>query len=174
MQLRINDWLEDSIVDGPGLRLAIFCQGCPHHCPGCHNPATHDPQGGRLIEVEQLTALVKRNPLSAGITLSGGEPFVQAAACAALAREIHQLGKTVWTYSGYTYEELLRRQDAADLLAASDVLVDGPFILSRRSLELQFRGSDNQRIIDLTKSRAAGTLVLWQDPWQEDFPPALR
>ncbi len=170
MLLRINDWLDDSIVDGPGLRLTVFCQGCPHACPGCHNPATHDPQGGRLIEIEELAEAARRNPLLAGVTLSGGEPFAQAAACAALARAIRDMGKTVWTYSGYTYEELLRRQDAAALLEASDVLVDGPFILARRSLELKFRGSDNQRIIDLAKSRAAGRAVLWQDPWDDGFP----
>ncbi len=159
--------MEDSIVDGPGLRLTVFCQGCGHACPGCHNPATHDPAAGRLTEVAELLAVFAKNPLLSGLTLSGGEPFDQPQACAALAEQAKALGKSVWVYSGYLYEALQTRQEAAPLLAAADVLVDGPFVLEQRSLELKFRGSRNQRLIDLHQSAKAGGVVLWQDPWEQ-------
>ena len=127
--MRIANTVNDSIVDGHGLRFTVFTQGCPHHCPGCHNPGTHDAAGGREATLEELVEQMKKNPLIEGITLSGGEPFVQAAACADLARAAHGLGLNVWTYTGYLFEHL---RDAGDpawtaLLAETDVLVDGPF-----------------------------------------------
>ena len=104
--MRIANTVNDSIVDGHGLRFTIFTQGCPHHCPGCHNPDTHDPAGGREVSLEELVAEMGRNPLIEGVTLSGGEPFAQAADCAALAQAAHARGLNVWTYSGYLFEHL--------------------------------------------------------------------
>ena len=143
--MRIANIVADSIVDGPGLRLTVFVQGCPHGCPGCHNPATHDVSGGEEMTVEVLAARMDGNPLLDGLTLSGGEPFCQAAECAALAREGKRRGWSVWTYTGYTYEELTHggRADWDELLAATDVLVDGLFVLEQRSYAALYRGSEN-------------------------------
>ena len=164
--MRIANTISDSIVDGPGLRLTVFAQGCPHRCPDCHNPETHDPAGGREAELAELIALLDANPLLQGLTLSGGDPFLQAAECAALARAARDRGLDVWTYTGWTYEQLLTEgdPDRLALLDATDVLVDGPFVLSERSLELDFRGSRNQRLIDLNRTRAAGEIVLYTPP----------
>ena len=162
MQLRINATVDDSIVDGPGIRYSIFVQGCPHHCPGCHNPQTHPFEGGSLVETDKLLADIKLNPLLDGVTFSGGEPFCQAAALAELGRKIRKLGLNIMTYSGFTFEQLYERRDQdgiGDLLAVTDVLVDGRFMEDLRSLELRFRGSSNQRIIDVPASLAAGHAV---------------
>ena len=160
--LRISDTVNDSIVDGPGLRFTVFVQGCPHNCPGCHNPQTHAFDGGTLVEKEQILERIKGNPLLDGVTFSGGEPFCQAKALAALGREIRKLGLNIMTYSGYTFEQLYARRDEdgiGELLEVTDWLVDGPYVESLRSLELQFRGSSNQRILDVKKSLAAGEPV---------------
>lgn len=164
--MRIANLISDSIVDGPGLRLTIFTQGCPHRCPGCHNPDTHDPAGGREVSLAELEAAMDKNPLLRGLTLSGGDPFLQAADCAGLAGAAHRRGLDVWTYTGYTYEDLLAsgRADFDALLAETDVLVDGPFLLARKSYSALFRGSDNQRLIDLKKTRETGRVVLWTRP----------
>ncbi len=165
MDIRINGFVNDSIVDGPGLRFAVFTQGCPHGCPGCHNPETHAMDGGKLTDTDSLIARMQENPLLSGLTLSGGEPFMQPEACLALARGARTLGLDVWAYSGYTYETLMGMGEAARaLLEACDVLVDGPFIQAQRSLDLSFRGSKNQRLIDLNASRAAGGIQLWTPP----------
>ena len=166
MDIRVNGIVQDSIVDGPGLRLAVFVQGCSHRCPGCHNPETHDPLGGAVRDTEEVIRLMDANPLLDGLTLSGGEPFEQAAACLVLARAARERGLNVWAYSGYTLEALQRKGDADidGLLGLCDVLVDGPFVLAQRSLELDFRGSANQRLIDLNATREAGELRLWQRP----------
>ena len=166
MQLRINDYITDSIVDGPGLRLTVFCQGCEHHCPACHNPGTHDIKGGHLIETSELATRLDKNPLLCGITLSGGEPILQAAACAELARAAKDRGKNVWLYSGFTLEELHSKKDQSIelLLSLTDVLVDGKYIHAERSLDLKYRGSRNQRLIDMQKG-TTDKIVLWQDPW---------
>lgn len=164
--MRIYGIVKDSIVDGPGFRTAIFTQGCPHHCPGCHNPESHDPQGGKEMTLDEVTAAFTGNPLLSGITLTGGEPFAQAADCAELARRAREKGLTVWCYTGYTYEQLVQKQDEAvnSLLHWVDVLVDGPFLLAQRSLELDFRGSKNQRLIDLPKTLVCGVVTLYQPP----------
>ena len=159
--MRIAATLQDSIVDGPGLRFTVFVQGCSHRCPGCHNPQTHDPAGGEEQSVEALVARMRSNPLTDGLTLSGGEPFEQPQACLALANAAHQAGLNVWCYSGYTYEELLAGSpDQQALLQAVDVLVDGPFLLKERTLSLPFRGSRNQRIIAVPESLQAGQVIL--------------
>lgn len=161
MNLRLAQVVEDSIVDGPGFRLAIFVQGCGHRCPGCHNPGSHDPLGGQAVDTQQLLPLLE-NPMLSGITLTGGEPFEQPEPLAHLAKAARDRGLTVWTYTGFLLETLLTSPDpgAARLLAHTDVLVDGPFVLARRSLALSFRGSDNQRLIDVPASLAAGRAVL--------------
>lgn len=159
--MRIANLISDSIVDGVGLRLTVFTQGCPHRCEGCHNPQTHDFAGGREVSVAEILQKVRENPLLDGITLSGGEPFCQADACAELARAVKALGLNVWTYTGYTYEQLIAeaRPEQLALLDATDVLIDGPFILSQRTLELPWRGSRNQRLIDLCQTKAQGHIV---------------
>ena len=162
--MRIADTISDSIVDGPGLRFTVFTQGCPHRCPGCHNPDTHNLDGGREISVQELAAKMAANPLTEGLTLSGGDPFLQGEDCATLARLAHERGLNVWTYTGYTYEALLEGGAPGHmaLLAETDVLVDGPFVRSLKSYAAKFRGSSNQRLIDVAKSRAAGKPVLWE------------
>ena len=157
--LRISDTVNDSIVDGPGLRFTVFVQGCPHHCPGCHNPQTHDFEGGTVINERELLPRIQGNPLLDGVTFSGGEPFCQAKALAALGREIRKLGLNIMTYTGYKYEFLYEHRaenGIGELLEVTDWLVDGPYIEELRSLELHFRGSSNQRILDVPKSLAAG------------------
>ena len=170
MDIHIAGTVSDSIVDGPGLRFTVFTQGCFHDCPGCHNPATHDPTGGRICDTEEIIEEFRKNPLLSGITLSGGEPFLQTAACLELARAAHRFHKDVWVYTGYTLEALRGKGDATidALLEEIDVLVDGPFLLNERSLELKFCGSKNQRLIDMKKT-GAGSPVLWKDPWEMAF-----
>lgn len=164
--MRIANFTHDSIVDGPGLRFTLFTQGCPHNCPGCHNPQTHDFQGGRETEPEDIIKEMLSNPLTDGLTLSGGEPFAQPEACAEIAEAAHRAGWNVWAYSGWTFEHLLRdeRPGVRRLLEACDVLVDGPFILEKRSLELKWKGSANQRVLDVKKSLLAGEAVEYEAP----------
>ena len=163
MKMRIAGLVEESIVDGPGFRMAVFAQGCHIHCPGCHNPETHDPEGGREADTEDMIAKMRQNPLLDGITLTGGDPFLQPEACRALARAAHEQGLNVWAYSGQTLEQLLalraERPFLRELLEEIDVLVDGPFLLERRTLDLRFRGSDNQRVIDMPETLRRGTAV---------------
>lgn len=166
--MRIYGVVTDSIVDGPGYRTAIFAQGCPHHCPGCHNPESHDPNGGSDWTLDAVESKFTGNPLLDGITLTGGEPFCQPAACAELARRAHDKGLNVWTFTGYLYEKLLEMaaedEAVSTLLERTDVLVEGPFLLAERSLELLYKGSKNQRIIDMNKTRAEGGIVLYTQP----------
>jgi anaerobic ribonucleoside-triphosphate reductase activating protein len=159
MNMRISGLVNDSIVDGPGFRFAVFAQGCPHHCPGCHNPQTHDFGGGRDMDTAEIIDKFLANPLLDGITLTGGEPFRQSEACLELAKAARGAGLNVWAYSGYTYEEILRDPAMRALLSQVDVLVDGRFVLAERSLSLRFRGSRNQRLIDVPKSLESGTVV---------------
>ena len=163
-KLRIADVIQDSIVDGPGFRFVVFTQGCKRHCPECHNKQTWDPNGGRMESIDELIEKLKSNPLTDGITISGGEPYLQAATCAELAERARALGYNVWCYSGYTFEEILEisRTDPAfgRLLSATDVLIDGMFLIEEKSLTLKWRGSRNQRVIDVAASLAGGEVVL--------------
>jgi len=147
--VRVNGVVAESIVDGPGFRYTLFTQGCPHRCPGCHNPETHDFSGGSMMEIDEILAELRQNPLLDGVTFSGGEPFCQADALADLAERVHGMGLSVMSYSGWTLEELSRMGEAdpgvARLLKQSDYLVDGRFVLAERDLDLLFRGSRNQR-----------------------------
>lgn len=165
MKIRIADIVDDSIVDGPGFRLTVFAQGCPHHCPGCHNPQTHDFDGGREADTDRILKIAAENPLLGGITLSGGEPFCQPEGMAELAKGAKQLGLHVMAYSGWTFEELEKQERARVLLESIDVLVDGRFRQEERSLRLAFRGSRNQRIIDVPASLEKGEAVVLN--WDE-------
>ena len=151
LPLRLSGIAEESIVDGPGLRYVLFTQGCPHHCKGCHNPQTHSFDGGFLLTAEDALKQFDENPLLAGVTLSGGEPFAQAASLCAVAQGVQSKGKTVITYTGYTFEDLWQRAQSdpwtARLLELTDVLIDGPYVEELRDLELLFRGSSNQRLL---------------------------
>ena len=150
--IRISGIVEESIVDGPGIRLVVFTQGCNHNCPECHNPHTHDFNGGYEIDIDEIIELVKNNPLLDGITLSGGEPFDQAESCSNLADLIKSMGLNVITYTGYTYEVLTQNINYMKLLEKTDLLIDGRFDIAKKDLTLDFRGSSNQRIIDTIKS----------------------
>lgn len=168
--VRLYGTAPDSIVDGPGLRYAVFVQGCTHACPGCHNPESQPAEGGTRTSVGAVVADIAKNGLITGVTLSGGEPFEQPGACAAIARAARERGLNVWAYTGYLYEDLLARGDAdiEAFLDNVDVLVDGPFVMARKSYTLKWRGSSNQRLIDVPATRAAGRIVLWEP---EDFVP---
>lgn len=163
--MKIFGLVQDSIVDGPGFRFACFVQGCPHHCPGCHNPDSHDPDGGREMAVEEVAAELLGNPMTDGLTLSGGEPFAQAADCLRLAKIAHSHGLNVWSYTGWTFEHLrdVGTVEQKALLEELDVLIDGPFLLEQRTLALPWRGSRNQRVIDVPASLAAGEAVVIPD-----------
>lgn len=164
--MRIASIVKDSIVDGPGLRFVVFVQGCSHHCKGCHNPQTHDPQGGHEISIDEIVEQLESDSLVEGVTFSGGDPFDQALACTKLAVEIKRRNPkyTIWTYTGYTYEQILtsNKYEWKLLLDVTDVLVDGPFIESEKSYDLKFRGSKNQRLIDVAASRDQGAVVEFQ------------
>jgi anaerobic ribonucleoside-triphosphate reductase activating protein len=203
LTLRLFGTADDSIVDGPGIRLAVFVQGCAHRCPGCHNPKAQPCEGGRAATVEELVEKVRANPLLAGVTLTGGEPFDQAEPLLAFVCAVRSLARpgghpgeaaderalarpgghpgeggltrpdgralTVWAYSGYTFEELeageacgggAAGEAARGLLHSCDVLVDGPYIEAQRSLDLRWKGSANQRVIDIPASLAAGKLQI--------------
>lgn len=162
MKLRIAGLADDSVVDGEGCRFTIFVQGCPHHCPHCQNPNTHPFDGGYETDTSTIWEKIQSNPLLSGITLSGGEPFCQPEPLTELAKKAHAAGLTVWTYTGNTLEQLIAQKDEKTdaLLAETDVLVDGPYIHSQRDLTLHFRGSRNQRIIDLKQMRKTGDIVL--------------
>lgn len=151
--LRISGIVNESIVDGPGIRLVIFAQGCKHNCLGCHNPDTHHFNGGTLMEHADIIDIIKKNPLLDGVTFSGGDPFEQALSFAILGEEIKKLGLNIITYTGYKYEDILESNQPGwkELLDTTDYLMDGPFELDNKSLELRFRGSSNQRIIDVKK-----------------------
>jgi anaerobic ribonucleoside-triphosphate reductase activating protein len=161
-KLRICGIEPESIVDGRGFRYVIFTQGCPHGCPGCHNPQTHDFHAGRLADIDDLFREICENPLLKGVTFSGGEPFCQPAPLTELAKMVHARKLDVTTFTGYTYETLLEKHDAEidALLLETDVLIDGPFVEAQKDLTLLFRGSRNQRLINMNKTRQSGFVVL--------------
>ena len=164
MVLRMCGIERESIVDGPGFRYVVFVQGCPHRCPGCHNPESHNFDAGEDMTVQEIFEEFKQNEHLQGITLSGGEPFCQAPALVELVKLVRSLGKDVMAFSGWTYEELLAKNDPAvnELLDLTDILVDGRYEEAERNLTLVYRGSENQRVIDMKKTREAGNVVLYQ------------
>lgn len=155
MKIRLAaDLQEDSIVDGNGIRTVIWTQGCSHNCPSCHNPSTHSFDGGELVDVEDVIERIENLSNQDGITFSGGDPMFQAKACSIIAKKIHELGMNVWAYTGFTFEELLDKgnKEILNFLSNIDVLIDGKFELSKKSLDIKFRGSTNQRVIDVPSS----------------------
>lgn len=206
MPIRMYGVVEESIVDGPGLRFSVFVQGCSHHCPGCHNQESQPHRGGYLSTVGELCERIAGSTSISGVTLTGGEPFEQPEACLAIARWCKARGLSVWVYSGYVYEDIVagkvanralssvaacggldcarrdfqptQKEDGASaceadsayhavraLLDVCDVLVDGPFVLAKRSYDLRWKGSSNQRVIELGKTRRNGCVSLW---WDQD------
>lgn len=160
--IRIAGIVPESTTDGPGVRFAIFTQGCPHRCPGCHNPHTHDPTGGYEIGIDEILDQIRQNPLLDGVTFSGGEPFLQAAKLVKIARECHEFAHenrernlTVMTYTGFLYENILAADNAdwQALLRETDILVDGPFVQELATSMLPFRGSANQRMIVIREKK---------------------
>lgn len=187
VSLRLAGVVRESIVDGPGLRFAIFCQGCPHNCPKCHNQDTHDFSGGYDCDIQKIVNAIEENPLLSGVTFSGGEPSHQPVAFLEIAKKVKSRGLNIWMYSGYTLEELLSRANSAisdldnpnddssqtseknkeqvalkGLLGLVDVLVDGKFINELKDLTLPFRGSKNQRLIDMAATKRHNKIVLYE------------
>lgn len=163
-EVKIAGIIKESIVDGPGIRLVVFTQGCVHNCIGCHNPETHSFSGGYYMKIDEIINMIKENPLLDGITLSGGDPFVQAKACANLANKVKEMGLNVVTYTGYAFEEIIQEMKInhswEKLLYATDILIDGRFDITKKSLLLKFRGSKNQRIINVKKSLNENKIIL--------------
>lgn len=163
MKARIYGLIQNSYVDGPGIRMAVFFQGCLKHCKGCHNQGAWEPNGGVEMDTEEIKRRMAIDPLLQGITLSGGEPLLQPEAALDLAKFAHSLGLNVWCYTGYEMEDIVRSATDSQwaLMTEADVLVDGAYIESKRSLDLKWRGSSNQRVIDMKKSLEAGEVVLY-------------
>ena len=164
----------DSIVDGPGLRAVIWTQGCNHNCKGCHNPQTHDTCGGHIVDSLNIISEINKLRLHRGITLSGGEPFMQSEALLDVAKECKNLNLDVWAYTGYTFEDLTDKKNPnyfnnINLLRNIDVLVDGRFIETKKDITLRFRGSSNQRIIDVKKSLENKRIHLHEEYMKEDL-----
>lgn len=162
-ELRLAGVIRESIVDGPGIRMVVFAQGCPHKCKGCQNPDTHSFDGGYLSSVENIINAAKQNPMLKGITFSGGDPFMQAEAFAQLGKQAHSLGLNIMVYTGFTFEKLTENFDEhpdwKHLLEQTDILMDGPFILEQKSMMLKFRGSKNQRAINVQDSLKENKII---------------
>ena len=161
--IRLAGTVGESIVDGPGIRFVIFAQGCPHHCPGCHNPQTFDVNGGYTSNTASLFNEIKKNPILSGVTFSGGEPFLQAQPFTELAEKSHEIGLNVMVYTGYVFEYIVSKFNEMPIwqkfMENIDILVDGPFEIARKNPLLKFRGSENQRIIDVKESLKIGYTV---------------
>ena len=164
--IRLAGIVRESIVDGPGIRFTVFCQGCPHACEGCHNPESHDFAGGKDVSIDRLLEEIDKDKLLAGVTFSGGEPFCQPEAFVELGRKVKERGLNITVFSGYTLEQLeemaVQRAEIGELLELTDILIDGPFIKDQRDLTLQFRGSSNQRVIDMNETRKTGEVSIWK------------
>lgn len=167
--VKVADIVKESVVDGIGFRFVIFTQGCPHRCEGCHNPQTHSFNGGREFSLQSLIDLIEKDPILDGVTFSGGEPFVQAENLSILAKWIHSKNLNVWCYTGYKFEELTEMSKVnvgvRELLNEVDILVDGKFILNQLDLKLPFKGSTNQRILDVNKSLKENKPILLEQKY---------
>jgi anaerobic ribonucleoside-triphosphate reductase activating protein len=154
--------IEDTTVDGPGFRTAIYCAGCAHRCPGCHNPSSWEFNAGRAMSTEEIMAVIEADPF-AHVTFTGGDPMYQAEGFAELAANIKErTDKNIWCYTGFLFEEVLLNPAQRQLLERIDVLVDGPFMENKKDTDLLFRGSSNQRLIDVQASLLAGKVMLWE------------
>lgn len=148
--LRVMRIERGTTVDGPGFRTSIYLAGCTHHCPGCHNPSTWDFNAGQLMSIEELLRIIDEEDFD--VTLSGGDPFCSASAVLPLAKAVREQGRGLWIYTGYTWEEIMADATMLELARQADVVIDGPFILAEHDPDLLFRGSANQRLIDVRKS----------------------
>lgn len=158
--ISILDIVEDTTVDGPGFRTTVYCAGCPNHCPGCHNPQSWDIANGHEVDVEEILDVILADPF-ADVTFSGGDPMFQPVGFTALAKGVKERsGKNIWCYTGYIFEELVKNEEQRALLEQLDVLVDGRFVEALKDESLRFRGSSNQRVIDVPASLASGKAVL--------------
>ncbi|MBQ7422463.1 MAG: anaerobic ribonucleoside-triphosphate reductase activating protein [Prevotella sp.] len=158
--ISVLEIIEDTMVDGPGFRTSIYCAGCPHKCPGCQNPQSWDMTNGQIMTTEDIMQVIMNDPF-ANVTFSGGDPMFQAEGFAELALAIHmQSNKTIWCFTGFLYENLLKHPAQKKLLELIDVLVDGPFVQALRDKDLYFRGSSNQRLIDVPASLEKGRTIL--------------
>lgn len=178
MKIRLAAYLQpDSIVDGEGIRTVIWTQGCPHNCMGCHNPETHDVNGGALVDLEEVYEIIDNLEGQDGITFSGGDPFMQPKECAEIAKYAKDKGYNIWSYTGYTFEQLLllakTKQDIMNFLKNIDVLVDGKFELNKKDYKSIFRGSSNQRIIDVSKSLKENKVVTIKKYETSDITDAI-
>ena len=162
MKIRLFGTVDDSIVDGPGLRYTIFTQGCFHNCSGCHNPKSHDINGGYLKDIQDILSEITANPLLDGITLSGGEPMLQVKPLIEICKEVKAMGLNIVVYSGFTYEEILKDAKKKELLQLCDMLIDGKFEQDKKSLALLYRGSANQRLINVQESLTQGKVIEYQ------------
>ncbi len=166
MKLKINNYISESYVDGPGIRFTVFTQGCIHNCPGCHNPQTHDFNKGIYFDNEKIVELMNKNPLIEGLTLSGGDPLMQIDECLDLAKMVKNQDKNydIVLYTGYTFEQIIemgkKNDNLMELLKYIDYLIDGPFILKLRDLELNYCGSSNQRVIDVQKTLKENKIII--------------
>lgn len=165
----------DSIVDGEGIRTVIWTQGCSHNCKGCHNPETHSFTGGALVDLDVIIEELENLEGQTGVTFSGGDPMFQPKECAILAKKVHELKMNVWAYTGFTFEELIsmNNPDIDAFLQEIDVLVDGKFELSKKSMDVKFRGSTNQRLIDVPKSLKEKKAVLYGETVEKPKPKEL-
>ncbi len=153
----------DSIVDGPGLRTTIWTQGCKHNCEGCHNKSTHDMSGGYEVDVDDLVNFYLKQELQSGVTLSGGDPFYQPTALLELTNKLKKNNVNIWCYTGFVFEDLMKDDICQQVLKNINVLVDGPFIIAKKSLALLFKGSENQRLIDVQSSLKKNEIVLYEE-----------
>lgn len=162
-EIRIAGIVEESIVDGPGIRFVIFTQGCPHGCKGCHNPQTHDFNSGKDVNIDEIVNKIKEDPLLKGVTLSGGEPFMQAGKLAKLIDKLSDTKLDIITYTGFKYEEIIKNANDEnkfyELLDRTDILIDGKFEEDKKDENLMYRGSSNQREIDVELSRKSGKII---------------
>lgn len=157
--IRVLDIVRGTTVDGPGFRTSIYVAGCRHRCPGCHNPESWDFMAGQEMTFQEILDVVREENFD--VTFSGGDPMYHPTEIIALSREIHKMGHSIWLYTGFTWEELVKSEDFLMVLQEIDVIVEGPFVESLRDTDLLFRGSSNQRIVDVRKSLAAGSLQEW-------------
>ncbi|MBQ2075371.1 MAG: anaerobic ribonucleoside-triphosphate reductase activating protein [Muribaculaceae bacterium] len=161
-KLRVLHVVEGTSVDGPGLRTSIYLAGCSHHCPGCHNPESWNMNGGEERTLDELMDIIAYN--EAPVTFSGGDPLAQAQPLALLINRIKQeLGYNVWCYTGYTWQQVTQQPQLMAVVRQLDVLVDSPFLLAERDTKLRFRGSRNQRLIDVQATLSQGHIVEWND-----------
>ena len=158
--MRIAGILRNSVVNGEGIRDVIFTQGCPHHCKGCHNPSTWDVEGGRTMSVDDVICELSNS--TNDVTISGGEPLIQLKEVEELLNKLHECNKSAWLYTGYSYEDIPTETWERLCISGLKVVVDGEFELAKKDLRLQFRGSSNQRLIDLPKTLNSGKIVLWE------------